>query len=354
MYTSRTPYAGLIDGQRNKERLLPLIDDFLGIEHDHPEQVADLRALGRWPVCNLAALKAAAVAGTTRVGDDDVELYTRHQMQRWSPDIMVTNYSMLEYMLLRPIERSIFDQTAKWLQEDTTNTLLIVLDEAHLYSGATGAEIALLLRRLHARLGIDRTRVRYIVTSASLDPGVETLAPAEAFVSGLVGVRGTFATSFRIVQGQRLAAPPTNATALPPLSINDEARALAQFDLATFLQRVTDAPAALAAIAALADALHWPAPTSPEQVSEYLAQHLPSVLTFERLWQEISNGAVALSQLAARLFPHTPEDVDVEATSALLTLSAAAEAPGGRPLLPVRAHLFFRGLPPIYACVNPQ
>jgi hypothetical protein len=38
----------------------------------------------------------------------------------------------------------------------------------------------------------------------------------------------------------------------------------------------------------------------------------------------------------------------------LLALSAAATTEGGRPLLPVRAHLFFRGLPPVYACIGPR
>lgn len=354
MYTSRTPYAGMIDSDRNKHRLLPLIEDFLSIERTQPEQVATLRRLGRWPACDLAALREAALRGEVSVGNDDIELYTRHQMQRWCPDVLVTNYSMLEYMLMRPIERSLFEQTARWLAQDATNTLLIVLDEAHLYSGATGAEIALLLHRLHARLGIDRARVRYIVTSASLDPGEETLAPVEAFVSGLVGVRESFARSFSIVQGQRLPAPPRRTEGSLPTTADDEAQALARFDLATFLQRVTDGPAALDTVATLADALHWEAPATVDVLPEYLAQRLPTLVAFERLWHEISGGAVALSQLAARLFPQAASDVGSQATSALLTLSAAAEAPGGRPVLPVRAHLFFRGLPPIYACVNPH
>jgi len=45
------------------------------------------------------------------------------------PDILITNYSMLEYMLMRPIERTIFQQTADWLKQDSSNTFLIVLDE---------------------------------------------------------------------------------------------------------------------------------------------------------------------------------------------------------------------------------
>jgi len=65
-----------------------------------------------------------------------------------TPDLLITNYSMLEYMLLRPIEQPLFEDTREWLAEDEENELNIVLDEAHLYRGAQGAEVALLLSRL--------------------------------------------------------------------------------------------------------------------------------------------------------------------------------------------------------------
>ena len=49
----------------------------------------------------------------------DVELLTRHEVQVAPPDLLVTNYSMLEYMLMRPIERPIFDQTRDWLERQS-------------------------------------------------------------------------------------------------------------------------------------------------------------------------------------------------------------------------------------------
>ena len=52
------------------------------------------------------------------------------------PDILITNYSMLEYMLLRPIEQPLFNGTRAWLEADPSNQLLVVIDEAHLYRGA--------------------------------------------------------------------------------------------------------------------------------------------------------------------------------------------------------------------------
>ena len=74
---------------------------------------------------------------------------------------------MLEYMLMRPLERPIFDNTREWLAENPDERFLLVIDEAHLYRGAAGAEVALLIRRLRTRLGIAPDRLQVICTSAS-------------------------------------------------------------------------------------------------------------------------------------------------------------------------------------------
>ncbi len=52
-------------------------------------------------------------------------------MQVRCPELLITNYSMLEYMLMRPIERDIFEQTKDWLKSDVRNEFILVLDEAH-------------------------------------------------------------------------------------------------------------------------------------------------------------------------------------------------------------------------------
>ena len=64
------------------------------------------------------------------------QLLTRQEMQSECPDLLITNYSMLEYMLLRPIERSIFNATQNWLASDPSTLFTLVLDEAHTYRGA--------------------------------------------------------------------------------------------------------------------------------------------------------------------------------------------------------------------------
>src|SRR5262249_42867541 len=161
---------------------------------------------GRWPAKDVIQFfakhleeqkvyKSGKKAGQGYVGrhwgerflthPEDRELLTRHEMQLEAPDLLITNYSMLEYMLLRPIERPIFHQTQLWLNADPKNRLLLILDEAHMYRGVGGAEVGLLIRRLTSRLGIDRSRLRCILTSASLGKGDRADTVAEDFARGL-------------------------------------------------------------------------------------------------------------------------------------------------------------------------
>ena len=100
--------------------------------------------------------------------NEDAELVTRFEMQQFCPDILITNYSMLEYMLLRPREHKIWSDTQAWLNADPNNKLLFVIDEAHMYRGSAGGEVSLLIRRLFHRLGINRSRVQFILTTASM------------------------------------------------------------------------------------------------------------------------------------------------------------------------------------------
>lgn len=86
------------------------------------------------------------------------EILSREKMRTTPPHILITNYSMLEHTLLRPEDDYIFSGA---------DLRYIVLDEAHIYKGATGIETALLMRRLCARLSAT-DKVRYILTSATL------------------------------------------------------------------------------------------------------------------------------------------------------------------------------------------
>ena len=69
---------------------------------------------------------------------DSAEMWDRFSMQDNAPDILITNYSMLNVMLMRENEADIFAETKKWLQEDKTNVFHLVIDELHTYRGTAG------------------------------------------------------------------------------------------------------------------------------------------------------------------------------------------------------------------------
>lgn len=111
--------------------------------------------------------------GTHKTSEDDAEMISRFEMMKVCPDILITNYSMLELMLLRPRESSIWASTKNWLKSSDDNKLLFVIDEAHMYRGSFGGEVSLLIRRLLIKLGIPRNKVQFILTTASMPSNSE-------------------------------------------------------------------------------------------------------------------------------------------------------------------------------------
>lgn len=80
------------------------------------------------------------------------------------PQILLTNPSMLEYMLVRNSDQPIFERSKgklKW----------IVIDEAHTYTGSAAVELAYLIKRVLSAFNVDRSDVQFVCTSATIgDP----------------------------------------------------------------------------------------------------------------------------------------------------------------------------------------
>lgn len=70
----------------------------------------------------------------------------RTRIQENPPHILLTNYVMLELMLVRPEEHTFVDAATSGIQ-------FLVMDELHTYRGRQGADVALLIRRLRQRCG---------------------------------------------------------------------------------------------------------------------------------------------------------------------------------------------------------
>lgn len=371
-YTGRTPYPGRRSSVRDEQFIKPLFEEFYRKIVKKPAIQKELQRIGRWPSKDLEAfyghdaVETKTYATGKKVGKPrvvnnwstrlntqptDRELMTRHEMQQECPEVLITNYSMLEYMLMRPIERDIFEQTKNWLKFDSRNEFILVIDEAHMYRGAGGAEVALLIRRLCARLNIPRERMRCILTSASLGTGPTAIEDGERFARDLTGLQESSFRHFKVIQGTPEARP----IAFP--ATNNEVDALASFDLATFQNAVNDLDAARSAIEVLASRLGWPMPPSSDQelMRNWLFERMTGFGPLEHLITIVSGKAIRLDELSKALFPGCPFNKSTRATDTLLALgSNARRFADGRVLIPTRLHLFHRGLPGLYACVNPE
>ena len=359
-YTSRTPYAGVRTVQKDSAKLKSFNEFYVDIERDareaDPSKQAEAQRLkqtlkdrGKWPAKpDLTAWLGqkgsrwqnprteAFVRAVTL--SDDTELLTRHEVQAAPPDLLVTNYSMLEYMMMRPIERSIFDMTRAFLEASPHETFLVVLDEAHLYRGAAGAEVGLLLRRLRDRLGIPPSRLQVICATASFNDH----AHAPLFGAQISGLS---ADSFLPISGT-LALRPHDAS-----GSDQDAEILAEVELPQYYAAATDEER-LSAVKPLLNHRRVQCDDSPATT---LYRALADFPPMGRLINATMKQAVPVADLGHLLFPTAVPSKADAAANALMALGSAARQDHTTPgLLPCRIHSFFRGLPGLWVCMDAE
>ncbi|MGC5779960.1 DEAD/DEAH box helicase [Methylobacterium sp. NFXW15] len=364
-YTSRTPYAGVRTSAKDGKRLAT-IGTFFGAIEDAAKALpgtegptseeeneraghlhAELSKRGKWPSKESVSAWFGK-PGTHWPGKNkqskrgvlrphDAELITRHEVQENPPDLLITNYSMLEYMMLRPIERPIFDKTKEWLQDNPEEKLLIVMDEAHLYRGAQGAEVGLLLRRLRERLGIGPDRLQVICSTASFDDTKN----ADRFGAALTGVpRESFVPVTGTLNHRKPAHTGNEAdvAALEGVVLDDF------YSADPDLQRQTTA-----------SFLKYRGQTPEGDLEPNLHAALKDFAPFNMLVNETMKVARPLGALGDLIFPGVESlRADTAITSLLALGSRAKLAPDQPSLLPCRIHTFFRGLAGLWVCMDPE
>jgi Lhr-like helicase len=264
---------------------------------------------------------------------DGSEMWSRWDMQDTPPDILITNYSMLNIMLMRSVEDGVFDATRRWLASDKRNLFHLVVDELHSYRGTPGTEVGYLLRALLHRIGLtpDSPQLRIIATSASIeknDPG--SLDYLEQFF-------GRDRSSFAIVPGYPLAF------ASPPGGLSPHAAALAALGRDLDLDEAQAARSFEAAIGL---------PASADSSDITLARCLDHIQAFEPVRQAAQTGPFTVDALAASVFPGAGA-LALEAARAMIRALVLARTAAGTAPLPVRVHYFFHNAGRIWACVNP-
>jgi len=244
------------------------------------------------------------------------QVLARRELRISPPPILVTNGTMLEYMLVRTEDQPILAKSAGKLR-------WIVLDEAHTYIGSQAAEISLLLRRVMHAFGVHSENVHFIATSATIADGGDMTAPArlQQFLADIAGVPKD---RVRVMTGARTT---------PPL------------------------PAASGDLGHPSPDLDQLMSVTPEERYAAVAARRECVEMRSRLG-ESSSGALTLSELTAIRTSkppshHTSED-RVRTLKLLDVCSTARATTSGQWFLPLRAHLFHRAQSGIWACCNPK
>jgi DEAD/DEAH box helicase domain-containing protein len=281
--------------------------------------------------------------------EDGSEMLARWDMQDSPPDILITNYVMLNVMLMRDIEQGMFEATRQWLAESPRHVFTLVVDELHMYRGTPGTEVALLLRNLLLRLGLtDKpNQVRFIAASASLEDNDE----GRGYISQFFGVDPE---SFEIIAGSR---------DLP----SDDADYNLQAYVTPFARFRAEAQTHESESATQRLARDLNASVSQdEDHPEVLGHCLEAIGCVPALLSACSD--VQTDQLRAQRFSDLAQSlfglengliVAREALAGLLMALAEArmesevsESP--QPLLPVRVHYFFRNVQGVWACSDPR
>lgn len=244
------------------------------------------------------------------------ELLSREQMRASPPHLLLTNYAMLEYLLLRPADMELFDR-----QASGNAWRFIVVDEAHVYDGASGAEVGFLLRRLRQRVSGGAT-LQAIATSATVGTDI---ARAASFASGLFGLPFSASgeapdviTARRVSYGEARtwgAFAPNELESLSPEEL-------------TVLARERGSAA------------------------DTFADALTGETTLMNLRRVASERARTLTEIADRL--DTANESSAATVRRLVELGAGTRTDDGEPVLAAKYHLFARATEGAFFCLSPS
>lgn len=264
---------------------------------------------------------------------DGTEMRCRWDMQDHPPDILISNFSMLSIMLMRDVDKNIFEKTRDWLKKEDS-VFHLILDELHLYRGTTGTEVAYLLRLLLQRLGLHpgHPKLRILASSASLEPNnLESLKFLQEFF-------GPEWDSEQIIAGSLESIPAIQGQSFLPTD--------PFIDLVNVADSITDN-------------------TNQEEILKkspsYQTCHKTlesesaavSVRMLNTCTNEGKTRAVSLHQFAKGVFGNNLDDNTVrKAVRGLLIARGLYE---GKHFLPsFRLHWFFRNIEGVWACTEPN
>lgn len=282
------------------------------------------------------------------------ELLSRQEMRAEPPHLLLTNYAMLEYLLLRPADIELFEGRAggHWR--------FVVLDEAHVYDGAKAEEVGMLLRRLRERVGAGPGQAPFqaIATSATVGdrPGAVLDFAARLFDAPFEWVDGDPARQ-DLVRAEREEVPA--GPFWGPLAGPDYLALAASADPA---QAVRDLAAGAGDPAGPQAAGAGDAGDSQAAGGRQAAGGPPAAgaaallareATMARVRSLLARSPWPFADLAAEVFAGQATDRAEAALAALVAVGARVRDGAGAPVLSARYHLFARATEGAFTCLAP-
>jgi len=326
-YTGQTPVSGRFTDKNAQKRLSTWMQE-LSAQSESFE--------------NLPAAQRAQLSGYFQVLDQP-EMWSRWDMQNRVPDILITNYSMLNIMLMRSIEAPMFTQTRAWLASDPKARFYLVVDELHSYRGTPGTEVSYLLRLVLERLGLhpESEQLCILATSASMPNDDHS----RSFLRSFFG-RNCFAM---------IKDRPRSSTPNARRQLKTQAKVLVA---------ISEALVPPTKLLADPDQIGFPLrPVPPDEARQriedclqtHTGQSLDAYLNSQPLADALHDATprpLKSTTLAAELFDGAPQPQ--RALHGLLCALSLGLNPDGLSRQPVRGHLFFHNHTGLLACPDPH
>lgn len=316
--------------------LVPILDDLVRLHEESNQPLTGVHALFLYPLNALINSQKTRLdkwtspfnnniryclyngnTPNTHKEDQPHEVQGRETLRKDPPPILVTNTTMLEYMLIRHDDAPILELSQGKLR-------WIVLDEAHSYTGSTATEMSLLLRRVMLAFGVRPHEVHFVATSATIGDDKQAEEKLRKFLTNLTGAP---ADNIHVIGAKRFVPnlPSTNVAKLD------------KEDLLNIDQGIR---------------------TSPTRFEHLCAN--PIAQSIRKYFTQDSNGnprtqARSLSELLINVAGKPVQKEEIYNMLGWLDLLADTKPSENEPaFLPLRGHLFGRSLMGLYACANPN
>lgn len=336
--------------------MVPILDDLIRQHHETKQRLNGVQALFLYPLNALINSQQERLNKWTRHFDTNIQfclyngntdekpkqkhndnknqIQSRELLRQTPPPILVTNATMLEYMLIRQLDKSIIDKSKgklKW----------IVLDEAHSYLGSTASELSLLLKRVMLAFEVEPKNVHFIATSATIGDDEKAKQQLKSFLASL---SGTHEQQIHIITAQRAVPPIT----LSNDSINETTPTLQKIVNIDPAQEVSKLRYQALANHSFAMQLR------DKFVKDEIGNKLTQPRDLQTLLQVLSPALTKMMAVEKQLNPRfelSPADYLLKW---LDVCSYTKPNDEDAAFLPLRAHVFQRTLAGLYACVNPS